>query len=49
MSAALVIMSAIRKQFGAVTANADVDLEIRSGEGGAEAKLLGRDLCCSKA
>ncbi len=32
MSTALVTMSAIRKQFGAVTANADIDLEIRSGE-----------------
>ena len=32
MSASLVIMSGVRKQFGAITANDNVDLEIRSGE-----------------
>ena len=32
MPASLVIMSGVRKQFGAITANDNVDLEIRSGE-----------------
>jgi general nucleoside transport system ATP-binding protein len=32
MSAPLVSMSGIRKQFGAVVANASVDLEIYAGE-----------------
>ncbi len=32
MSSALVTMTGVRKQFGAVIANADVDLDIRAGE-----------------
>src|SRR5271170_2532701 len=32
MSSALVTMTGVRKQFGAVTANDNVDLEIRAGE-----------------